>query len=242
MLGKVEILSVPITKGTRGEILEEVRAWLSDDAFGRYIVTPNPEMLALAQKREDFKKALESSDLRLADGVGITLAAGVLGKHDVHRITGVDFMEDLCKLASDMSSENAGNPVRIGLLGGRGRVAERTGECLTKKYPNLHIVYADNEWKPQSTQEVDILFIAFGFPKQELWMYDHRDKLKVKVMMGVGGAFDYISGEVKRAPKLVRIIGLEWLFRLVVQPWRLTRQMALPKFLLLILKEKFSSK
>lgn len=88
---------------------------------------------------------------------------------------------------------------------------------------------------------VDILFVAFGAPKQELWMNENLDKLPVKVAVGVGGSFDYISGEVLRAPLLIRLIGFEWLFRLIVQPWRLRRQLTLLKFVWLVLKEKFSN-
>lgn len=88
---------------------------------------------------------------------------------------------------------------------------------------------------------IDILFVAFGFPKQEGWMYEHVGKEPVRVMLGVGGAFDYISGRVGRAPVFLRSLGLEWLYRLIRQPWRIKRQLALFKFLLLILKEKVNS-
>jgi N-acetylglucosaminyldiphosphoundecaprenol N-acetyl-beta-D-mannosaminyltransferase len=279
MLRKIEILSVPFTAGSQKEILEEVKGWLSEKRFGRYIVTPNPEMIVRATEDKEFKKVLDSSDLSLADGVGVTFAAQILGKHGLSRVTGVDFMEALCCLASDMSSKDVKNPVTVGFLGGRPGVAERTGECLRKKHPDLRIVFVGQEWgeegfgkaeetfsprgpvslhpRPTSsvaslpvgdrrgapalaTPPLDILFVAFGFPKQEVWMFEHREKIEVKVMMGVGGAFDYISGEVKRAPKLMRDLGLEWLFRLVSQPWRFKRQLALPHFLLLILKRRFS--
>ena len=88
-------------------------------------------------------------------------------------------------------------------------------------------------------QNIDILFVAFGAPKQEEWIYENLPHLPVKIAMGVGGAFDYLSGEVERAPKFVRLWGFEWLFRLIRQPWRLRRQVALLTFLLLILKERF---
>lgn len=94
----------------------------------------------------------------------------------------------------------------------------------------------------RNNQGIDILFVAYGFPKQEEWIYKNLPDLPVKVAMGVGGAFDYISGRVPRAPKFVRAIGLEWLFRLLVQPWRWKRQLALVKFVLLILKERFTKK
>jgi N-acetylglucosaminyldiphosphoundecaprenol N-acetyl-beta-D-mannosaminyltransferase len=90
-----------------------------------------------------------------------------------------------------------------------------------------------------TTDVIDVLFVAFGFPKQEEWMANHVGTLPVRVMVGVGGAFDYLSGTVSRAPKLIRSMGMEWLYRLIHQPWRLKRQLVLPQFLLLVLKEKF---
>lgn len=94
---------------------------------------------------------------------------------------------------------------------------------------------------PRATpRSIDILFVAFGFPKQEEWMAKNIGKVPVRVMLGVGGAFDYISGNVKRAQLLIRLIGLEWLFRLLVQPWRIKRQLALIEFIGLVFKEKLS--
>jgi len=89
---------------------------------------------------------------------------------------------------------------------------------------------------------IDILFVAFGSPKQELWISKNLNKLPIKVAIGVGGAFDFISGEVRRAPIWIRKIGFEWLFRLIIQPWRIKRQLSLIYFIILILKEKFFSK
>lgn len=93
----------------------------------------------------------------------------------------------------------------------------------------------------RNNQGIDILFVAFGFPKQEEWIFENLPHLPVKAAMGVGGAFDYISGRVLRAPKFVRVLGLEWLFRLIRQPWRWKRQLSLITFLFLILKERFST-
>jgi N-acetylglucosaminyldiphosphoundecaprenol N-acetyl-beta-D-mannosaminyltransferase len=89
---------------------------------------------------------------------------------------------------------------------------------------------------------IDILFVALGAPKQEFWINKNLDKIPVKVAIGVGGAFDYISGKTPRAPTFIRSVGLEWLFRLVVQPWRIKRQLALIEFIRLVVKEKLSQK
>jgi len=90
------------------------------------------------------------------------------------------------------------------------------------------------------TPGIDILFVAFGAPKQEFWINENLQKIPVKIAIGVGGAFDYISGKIPRAPSFIRNIGLEWLFRLIVQPWRIKRQLALIEFICLVLKEKIN--
>src|SRR5258708_7202615 len=137
----------------------------------------------------------------------------------------------------------------MGFLGGKDGVAERTAQCLRKKYPWINVIFAGSEW-PKDTQvkkkergkqvSIDILFVAFGVPKQEEWIYEHLALLPVKAAIGVGGAFDYLSGAVQRAPFIVRFLGFEWLFRLIVQPWRLRRQLALLEFISLVVKQKFS--
>ena len=96
-------------------------------------------------------------------------------------------------------------------------------------------------YKNETLTEIDILFVAFGVPKQEEWIYENLGKIPVKAAMGVGGAFDYISGTVTRAPYVVRVMGFEWLFRLLKQPWRWKRQMALLEFILLVFKQKLTN-
>ena len=196
----------------------------------------------------DFKAILNQAQIALCDGVGLWLAGRILGKHFTERITGVDFMQNLCKKV-------AKKPITVGFLGGRPGVAELTAKCLKAKYPGLNVVFAGTEWdennsefriqnsetkKEKNHNKIDILFVAFGFPKQEQWMNEHLDRIPVRVMMGVGGSFDYISGKIPRAPKIIQAIGLEWLYRLLRQPWRWKRQLALVEFIWLVIKEKLS--
>ena len=102
-------------------------------------------------------------------------------------------------------------------------------------------------WLPQEwtealkSKKVDILFVAFGSPKQEIWIADNLNKIPAKVVVGVGGSFDFISGKVPRAPKFVRNLGLEWLFRLIIQPWRIKRQLSLLEFIYLVIREKLTA-
>lgn len=205
------------------------------------IFTPNPEMLVKAQKDEYFKKVLNSGDLNLCDGFGLSMVA------KIKRITGVDFMLELCALAE---KENKS----IYLLGsGSDEIAKQCAEALNKKFVHLKIAGFDRgpmiEENSMSTAEneqtinkinaanPEILFVAFGMGKQEKWIYENLAKMpSVKVAMGVGGSFDYIAGTVPRAPLFLRKIGLEWMYRLARQPKRAKRIFnATFKFVYLIL-------
>ncbi len=126
----------------------------------------------------------------------------------------------------------SGKALVHGVFGWRSGVAERTVERLKKRYPWINVAFAGSEWSEKGfvnkrERVIDILFVAYGIPKQEEWIYENLSKLPVKAAMGVGGAFDFLSGAVPRAPFLVRFLGFEWLFRLIVQPWRFRRQLAL---------------
>ena len=148
-------------------------------------------------------------------------------------------MEELIKKSEDLG-------FTIGLLGGRDGVAELAAERLLEKYPKLKVVFAksggevDNDGnviaRNEMTEDCDILFVAFGPPKQEKWIAKNLKKIPVKVAMTVGGSLDIISGKIPRAPKILRTLGLEWIFRLIMEPWRVKRQLALIEYLLLILK------
>ena len=217
---KKTVLGVKIDDVSITEVVEIVDKWLSKEGK-HYIVTPNPEFLVTAQNNSQFKKILNDAHLSIPDGAGLKLASDI-----VNTTPGIDLLEELVKKASDQG-------FTTGFLGGRNKVAERAAERLKKKYPKLKISFISEE--PAKIPATDILFVAFGHPKQEIWIADNLDKIPVKVAMGVGGAFDYLSGSVPRAPKWMRNIGLEWLFRLTVQPWRIKRQLALLKYLFMVI-------
>ena len=247
----IKILGVEVTDATKEEALEFIVKGLEKHGKKLSIFTPNPEIIMHSTRDERFKQILNSADLALADGVGVKLAGRLLGKPLKERITGVDFMLALCERA-------AKEGFTVGLMGGGPKIAERTAECLLQKYPKLKIVYVAEEWRKDGfvragevrsmkyevreekiQNSIDILFVALGYPKQEEWIYENLPKIPVKVAMVVGGSFDYISGAISRAPLFVRNAGLEWLFRLLRQPWRIRRQLALAKFFFLVLKERF---
>ncbi|HYM65120.1 MAG TPA: WecB/TagA/CpsF family glycosyltransferase [Candidatus Sulfotelmatobacter sp.] len=230
---KISILGVGITNAAEHEVLEFIYRGLDKLSEKYYIVTPNPELLVIANKDKVYKGILNNAKLALPDGIGVMLGAQILGKPLKERITGVDLVKSL-------SNHVAKQPITVSFLGGGPNVAEKTAECLKKMYPELKIGWTSEEWKEAlKEKKTDILFVAFGSPKQEIWINDNLKKLPVKVAIGVGGAFDFISGNVPRAPKVLRDFGLEWLFRLILQPWRIKRQVSLLRFTYLVLKEKF---
>lgn len=244
------MLGVRIDTITKPEALVKARDFL----FGtgqKKIFTPNPEMLVRAQADETFREVLNRGDLNLCDGFGIRL----FSFFKVTRISGVDIMLDLCALA-----ENEGKSIFL-LGSGNESIAAETAEALKKRFPKLTIAgfhrgpsVKDGAGGLVVDQTVnagvinyinltkpDLLFVAFGMSKQEKWLDSYLlQLLTVKLAVGVGGAFDFISGRVSRSPLLLRKMGLEWLYRVLRQPWRIGRIWnATARFTYLIIKEKF---
>lgn len=235
---KKEVLGVKIDDLSLDEALLIIEKWLWSSGK-HYIVTPNPEMLVAAQQDEVFKQVLNGADLAIPDGVGLRLSGRIK-----NTFAGTDLMEKLVALAAE-------DGFVTGFLGGEGEAAKKCAECLLRKYPKLKVAFAQSggeidkngeeiDSSPakggvRMTKGVDILFVAFGHIKQEKWIANNLEKTPAHVLMGVGGAFDYLSGSVPRAPVWLRSLGLEWLFRLVIQPWRIKRQLALFKYLWLLL-------
>lgn len=232
---KIFLFGVGLSNANEDEVLEFIIRGLENSTEKYYVVTPNPEILVIANKDNNYKKVLNNAKLALPDGIGVVLAGKLLGKRIEQRITGVDLMENLCKEVSK-------RPITVGFLGAGPNVAVRTSECLQKKYPGLKVGLISQDWSEDlKNKKVDILFVAFGSPKQEIWISENLENLPARVAIGVGGAFDFISGKVPRAPEFLRKSGFEWLFRLALQPWRIKRQVSLLKFVFLVFKEKLKT-
>lgn len=229
---KTKMLGIGLSQVNLAQVLEFIYTGLQEKSKKYFIVTPNVEILMFSQKNKNYQKVLNSAKLALPESTGLFFAAKILGVSLKEKIPGIDLLENICKHV-------AKRPITVGFLGSGLNVAELAAECLKQKYPGLKISFAIPEWTPKNASSCDILFVAFGSPKQEFWIAENLPKIDVRVAIGVGGSFDFISGRVVRAPNFMRKIGLEWLFRLIIQPWRLKRQMAIPAFLLLVLKEKF---
>lgn len=240
------ILGIRVDDFSKEYALQRVNDFL--DSNNQFLIfTPNPEMAVKARNDQYFRETLNSGQLNICDGIGFVVAAKLDGGK-IQRITGVDFMVEICKLAEQKNCS-------IYFLGGRGEgTARAAANELLKKLPNLKIAGCErgpevrenskflisnsklnsglviNEDENEKTisninkVKPDILFVAFGMGKQEKWLRENLYKMpSVKIGMGVGGSFDFISGEVKRAPLLIRKIGLEWAYRLVREPRRLAR-------------------
>jgi len=198
-----------------------------------HVVTLGAEMANLAHVDPAYRAAINGADLVVADTIGIVLAARLLGKPLRERVTGIDLLTRLCERAAAL-----GHPVF--LLGGASGVAESAGAALRRRHPDLRVAgshhgyFTDDESKSICALIRDsgarIVFVGLGFPRQEHWIRENVGRLGAVVCMGVGGSFDVISGRLPRAPAAVRKAGLEWLYRLVREPRRLRRQLALPAF------------
>ncbi len=223
---RIYILDIPFDTLTLEQALTLLLEKLAANAPGHFFVaTPNPEMLLKAGKNEAFREVLQKTDLNIPDGTGIIWASRFIHTPLPERVTGTDLMVSLCrKVLPDTP---------IFLLGAADGVAEMVKNRLTAKR-NIDIVgtYSGSA-RPHDDKKLqkiinlakpDLLFVAFGAPKQELWISRNLPHLhSVKVAMGVGGAFDFIAGVRKRAPLWMRKTGLEWLYRLFQQPKRIVR-------------------
>ena len=238
----INVLGVKVDLISLEETISRVDNWL-DSNKKHQITTPNPEQIIIAQSDYRFKKIINNSALAIADGIGLIWAAG-----RGERLSGVDLMTALCRRASQKGW-------RVFLLGGKKRAAAKAAQQLKKENRNLKISFyqSSENIKKQKTSELkktlsrinhfqpELLFVAYGAPIQEKWIAANLGQLKIKAAMGVGGAFDYLAGRVKRAPVFWRKLGLEWLWRLIQQPWRWKRQQRLIKFIFLITKEKMNT-
>ncbi|MBI2941737.1 MAG: WecB/TagA/CpsF family glycosyltransferase [Chloroflexi bacterium] len=229
----VDVLGVRVDDVTMDEALALARAWLRAGR-GWHVVTPNAEFVMAAQEDPEFRAILNRAHLAIPDGAGLLLAGRLLGTPLREQVTGTDLTTSLVALA-------AAEGYRVFLLGAAPGVAETTASSLRRRFPGLTVAgtFAGSP-RPAGEAEIraalaaaapiDILFVAFGAPVQEKWIAHRLPTLDVGLAMGVGGVFDFLSGQVPRAPAWLRGLGLDWLFRLIVQPWRWRRQLALPRF------------
>lgn len=237
------ILGVPINNITHKEAVELVCSFLENNEK-KMIFTPNPEFVMAARKDEEFMKILNEGDLLVPDGIGVVIASKILNRPLKERVAGYDLVQAVFDKIKD-----SGRTVYF-LGGGRG-IAQTAKANMEEKHKGIKIVgvhdgYFDEKEEKLVIEEInslkpDLVLVGIGFPKQEKWIYNHKDILEAKAFIGVGGSFDGMSGNVKRAPDIFIKLGLEWFYRLLKQPSRFFRMLQLPLFLLSVFGAKFRS-
>lgn len=209
-----------------------------------HVVTANPEIVMLAREHRAFRSIVEQAYV-VPDGIGIVYAAKWTNQPISERVTGVELLEALM-------AEADRRQWRVYLLGASAEVIGLAAQKLASRYPGAQIVghrdgYFRQDEEEQIVREISekaphLLFVALGAPRQEEWMAKYRNQLNTSLMMGVGGSFDVISGKVKRAPLFWQKMHLEWFYRLMSQPSRWKRQLAIPRFIATVLTEKWKNR
>lgn len=235
---KIDIMGVRFDNVTMEEALDKAEQLIAaGETF--YCVTPNSEIVYEAMHNAELMSLLNNAALVLPDGAGVVLASKILKTPLKQKVAGVDFADGLMG-----RMESSG--LRLFLLGSKPGVAELAAEKMLEKHPKLQICgMADGYFKDDAeavakvnAANADVLFVCLGAPKQEIFMQTHKEELNVRMMIGLGGSLDAFAGTMKRAPKWMIRMNLEWFYRLLKDPKRIGRMMRLPKFLLAVLGKK----
>lgn len=228
---RTDILGVAFDNTTMDEAVGRAMSLLEQEG-PHLVVTPNPEIVRLAQSDRDFAGLIAGADLVLPDGVGILYAAKILGRPLKARVPGVDF-------ASALMDAMAKAGKRLFLLGAKPGVAEEAARRLAGQHPGLIVCGTHDGYFQEDAPVVqairaaraDVVFVCLGAPKQEKWAAAHGADTGARLFVGLGGSLDVFAGQVERAPEGWQKLGLEWLYRTIRQPSRLKRVAKLPLFL-----------
>ena len=236
MNNKLNILGVKVDSLTMKEATDFLVQAVEKDGLTT-VYTPNSEIILYAYKTPEYCDILNDGSLVTADGIGVVYASKILGRSLPQRVSGFD-------LANELLKELAPKGKTLYLFGGKPGVAQKASKKICELYPGIKIAgtsdgYFDSKKEAEIIKDIneknpDLLFVCLGFPKQETWLDTHTD-LNARVAMAIGGSLDVFAGEVKRAPLIYQKLGLEWFYRLIKQPSRFIRMLALPKFGLTVL-------
>ena len=237
MRDTVDVHGVMIDNITMSEAVNRLLFFL-DEEKNHSVYTPNSEIIMKAHRDTELENVLNMSDMTIADGAGVVLASKILGNRLVAKVSGIDLVENLFLQTSKKE-------ISFFFLGGKVGVAKEAKEKVANSYLGVKVVgYNDGYFSFEEEKDViekinssnaDVLLVGLGAPKQEKWIHKNKDKLKVKVCIGIGGALDVFAGRAKLAPDFFRRNGLEWLYRLYKEPWRFKRMLELPKLVILSL-------
>ena len=238
----MHLLGINIDTLSQRELVSQCEAWLTGTGFHR-IVTVNPEFLVRAQTDQTFRTAVEQADLRIADGFGLVLAGWLQGKQ-LERFPGADLMGEIFRIANEKKIS-----VYLAVRADGLSSYEEVREVILKKYPNIKIdgenrVVAEFKSYQLKAKNYQLVFCNFGAPAQELFLESLRSAPgDLRLVMGVGGSFDYLTGKNKRAPRWLSHMGLEWAWRFLLQPGRWIRiWSAIVVFPALVMLEKVTKK
>ena len=241
MKKRIKILDIGFDRTTLCEASERIFSAIQNKGNVPFtVVTPNPIMVMTARENEKLRSALEDADLSLADGVGIISAANRLGTPLPERVTGIDTGYDVLKKLAEIGGS-------VYLLGAKLGVAEKATEKLTEKLPRLRVVGTHHGYFDDDTEIIkdvtetspDLLAVCLGSPRQEIWVYQNKEKLSgIGAVMCLGGALDVWAGNVKRAPTLFIKLRLEWLWRMICEPKRMKNLPLMFKFQCLTRKSR----
>lgn len=228
----IHILGVRVDDVTGAEALECIEQFIARRQ-PQQVATINVEFIMAAQEDAEFRSVLDAAALNVPDSIGVIWAARRLGRPLRERVAGSDLVEWIAKRASREGW-------KVYLLGAGEGVARKAAEVWASRYPGFNCAGAYSgspriEEEAEIVQRIraarpDVLFVAYGHPTQDKWIARNLARLNVPVCMGVGGALDFTAEVTQRAPKWMQRLGLEWLHRLIRQPWRWRRMLALPKF------------
>ena len=232
-----ELLGYKIFSDNKEELLKEI-----ENKKRVNIISGNPEVLYNGIKNEFLKNSFTKEDaLIIPDGVGTLLAAKINGIDITEKIAGIEVMNMLLEEARDKN-------LKVFLLGAKEEILIKCKKKIKESYDGINIVGSNNGFfdldncddliEKINESKADILFVAMGAPRQEVFIEKYKDKLCCKIFMGVGGSFDVFAGNVNRAPQFMINIGMEWLYRVAKEPWRIKRLGSIPKFLVLSIKER----
>lgn len=229
-MNKINMFNIDIDNVTMDEAILSIDRIIKNNK-NAYVVTPNVDHIVKINQDEEFYKIYKEADLILADGVPIIWASKVLKKALKEKVSGSDLFPILCEYAAEKG-------YKVFFLGGLDGVADKAATILKDKYSDLDVVgtYCPPfgfEKDEKETKKIirtikesspDILFVGVGAPKQEKWIYNHRFEYDVPISLGIGASFDFISGNVKRAPLWMQKSGLEWFYRFIKEPKRMFRR------------------
>ncbi|EAD9709705.1 glycosyltransferase [Listeria monocytogenes] len=233
---EISILNIPFYNTTQAGFVEELYT-VAKDGGRRFVVTANPEIVMYARTDKEFEAILRQADYIVPDGIGIIMASEKLGEPLTERVTGYDTMVGLLN-----------KPLRCYFLGAKPEISKVVESKVNEKFPQavvcgVHHGYFDVLESEMIAKEIllakpDVIFVALGSPAQEKWILSQIANFEKGIFIGVGGSFDVLTDNVKRAPKIWIKLRLEWVYRLLSNPSRWRRFFAIPQFMLAIRKER----